>query len=49
MPDVEMKPSEDKSSEKNGDIEKPSPPPSPLTEIKNSVTLLEQAVSTLEP
>lgn len=50
MPDVEMKPTEDKSSdEKNGEDQKPSPPPSPLTEIKNNIALLERAVSTLEP
>ena len=50
MPDVEMKPTEDKSSnKKNEEDKKPSPPPSPLTEIKNNVALLERAVSTLEP
>jgi 26S proteasome regulatory subunit N3 len=49
MSDVEMKPTEDKSSDtKNGEDQKPSPP-SPLTEIKNNVALLERAVSTLEP
>ena len=50
MPDVEMKPTKDKSSEKSEEVEKPSPPPpTPLTEIKNNVALLERAVSTLEP
>ena len=50
MPDVEMKPTEDKSSNKKVEEEqKPLPPPSPLTEIKNNVALLERAVSTLEP
>jgi 26S proteasome regulatory subunit N3 len=49
MSDVEMKPTEDKLSDtKNGEEKKPSPP-SPLTEIKNNVALLERAVSTLEP
>ena len=49
MPDVEMKPTEDKlSDKKNEEDQKPSPP-SPLTEIKNNVALLERAVSTLEP
>ena len=50
MPDVEMKPNEDKSSDKKTEeVQKPSPPPSPLTEIRNNVALLERAVSTLEP
>ena len=52
MPDVEMKPTEDKLSDKKSEEDqkdqKPSPP-SPLTEIKNNVALLERAVSTLEP
>lgn len=47
MTDIEMKPTEDKS-DKKVEEEKPSPP-SPLIEIKNNVTLLERAVSTLEP
>ena len=51
MPDVEMKPTtEDKSSDKKKEEDqKPSLPPSPLTEIKNNIALLERAVSTLEP
>ena len=52
MPDVDMKPTEDKlSDKKNEEEQKPPPPspPSPLTEIKNNVVLLERAVSTLEP
>ena len=48
MPDVEMKPTDDKSDKKTEEDQKPSPP-SPLTEIKNNVALLERAVSTLEP
>ncbi|KAF8814743.1 PCI-domain-containing protein [Phlegmacium glaucopus] len=49
MADVEMKPAEDKlSDKKNEEDQKPSPP-SPVTEIKNNVALLERAVSTLEP
>ena len=49
MPDVEMKPTDDKlSDKKNEEDQKPSPP-SPLAEIKNNVALLERAVSTLEP
>jgi 26S proteasome regulatory subunit N3 len=51
MPDVEMKPTEDKLSDKKSEEDqKPSPPSlSPLTEIKNNVALLDRAVSTLEP
>lgn len=48
MPDLEMKPTEDKSDKKSEEDTKPSPP-SPLVEIKNNVALLERAVSTLEP
>lgn len=49
MPDVEMKPAEDKSSNIKKEEEKKPSPPSPVAEIKNNVALLERAVSTLEP
>ena len=49
MPDVEMKPTEDKLSDKKNEEDQKPLPPSPLTEIKNNVALLERAVSTLEP
>ena len=49
MPDVEMKTTEEKLSDTKNDQEQKSSPPSPLTELKNNVVLLERAVSTLEP
>lgn len=49
MPDVEMKPTEEKLTDTKTDQEQKPSPPSPLTEIKNNVALLERAVSTLEP
>jgi len=49
MPDVEMKTAENKPSDKKIEEEQKPSPPSPVTEIKNNVALLERAVSTLEP
>lgn len=55
MPDVEMKPAEDKSkaSDKDKEPEKekePAPvPPTPVQEIKANIALIERAVTTLEP
>ena len=51
MPDVEMKTVEDKAAadKTKEEITKPPSPPSPETEIRNNVALIERAVSTLEP
>jgi 26S proteasome regulatory subunit N3 len=56
MPDVEMKPAEDKKDkkdEKKGKKEEkkeePVPPPTPQAEIKTNLLLIDRAVSTLEP
>ena len=49
MPDVEMKPTEDKLFDKETEEDRKPSPPSPFIEIKNNVALLGRAVSTLEP
>jgi 26S proteasome regulatory subunit N3 len=49
MPDVEMKPTEDKLLDKKTEEDRKPSPPSPFIEIKNNIALLERAVSTLEP
>ncbi|KAJ8517915.1 hypothetical protein ONZ45_g4942 [Pleurotus djamor] len=55
MADVEMKPEAESKDTKKVDEEakeetpKPKPPPTPVQEIKTNVTLIERAVSTLEP
>ena len=46
MADVEMKDAKGKADPKD---EIPTPPLSPVSEIKSNVTLIERAVSTLEP
>lgn len=50
MADVEMKPVDDKTKEKQTEETKPAPlPPSPVAEIKSNLALIERGVSTLEP
>lgn len=54
MADVEMKPadSKPKAEDKKDDTKKeeePKPKPSPVSEIKSNIALIERAVSTLEP
>ncbi|KAF9264609.1 hypothetical protein L218DRAFT_1076509 [Marasmius fiardii PR-910] len=52
MPDVDMKPTETSKEEKkeeNKEEPKPEEPKSPLAEIKSNVSLIERAVSTIEP
>jgi 26S proteasome regulatory subunit N3 len=49
MPDVEMKPTEDKLLDKKTEEDRKPSPPSTFIEIKNNIALLERAVSTLEP
>lgn len=58
MPDVEMKAADkakgDKKDEKKEDAKEEEkkvvkPPPTPVAEIKSNVSLIERAVSTLEP
>lgn len=59
MPDAKMKPSDDKpkGDKKGKDDNKkeeevkapPPPPPTPEAEIKSNLSLIERAVSTLEP
>ncbi|PPQ81491.1 hypothetical protein CVT25_015663 [Psilocybe cyanescens] len=50
MPDVEMKPADDKKvEEENGKEESKPAPLHPLVEIKNNVALIDRAVTTLEP
>ena len=48
MPDVEMKPVEDKTSNEKKEEQKPVPI-SPAAEIRINVALIDRAVSTLEP
>ncbi|KAJ7359210.1 diphenol oxidase-A2 [Mycena albidolilacea] len=59
MPDVEMKPADNKDDKKKKDEKKeekkekkeepPKPPPTPVQEIKYNVVLIERAVATMEP
>lgn len=51
MADVEMKPADKANDEKKKEDDKPTlpPPPTPVEEIKSNTTLIERAVSTLEP
>ncbi|TFK26631.1 diphenol oxidase-A2 [Coprinopsis marcescibilis] len=51
MADVEMKPAEDKTKtdDKKEEEVKPTPPPTPVAEIKANAALLERAVTSLEP
>ncbi|KAI0044948.1 diphenol oxidase-A2 [Auriscalpium vulgare] len=49
MADVEMKPADEKVEEKQEGKEVPTSPPSPVAEIKSNITLIDRAVSTLEP
>lgn len=52
MPDVEMKPANDKAKDVNKDEKKEEEtktPPSPVADIKSNIALIERAVSTLEP
>jgi 26S proteasome regulatory subunit N3 len=56
MPDVEMKPADDKAKGEKKSEEKDEekdaeakPPPTPVADIKSSILLIERAVSTLEP
>lgn len=48
MADVEMKDAKTKGDTK-AEVAAPSPPASPISEIKSNVALIERAVSTLEP
>jgi 26S proteasome regulatory subunit N3 len=48
MADVEMKDAKTKG-DATDETATPSPPPSPVSEIKSNVALIEKAVSTLEP
>lgn len=48
MADVEMKDAKTKGDAPD-EAATPSPPVSPVSEIKSNVTLIERAVSTLEP
>jgi hypothetical protein len=48
MADVEMKDAKSKGEVKDA-VAIPPPPLSPVSEIKSNVTLIERAVSTLEP
>ena len=49
MADVEMKPAGESKEAKEVKQETKKAPPSPTAEIKSNVTLIERAVSTLEP
>jgi len=51
MADVEMKPADKANDEKKKEDDKTTlpPPPTPVDEIKSNTTLIERAVSTLEP
>jgi 26S proteasome regulatory subunit N3 len=50
MPDVDMKAENAKAEAKKEEQEKPVPTPlTPVAEIKANATLIERAVSTLEP
>jgi 26S proteasome regulatory subunit N3 len=48
MPDIEMKPADDKAKDEEKK-EDPKTPPSPVADIKSNILLIERAVSTLEP
>ncbi|KIY47430.1 hypothetical protein FISHEDRAFT_66128 [Fistulina hepatica ATCC 64428] len=49
MADVDMKPADEKKADESKPAPVPAPPPSPVAEIKANVTLIERAVSTMEP